>query len=291
MLCQSSGTPNLSVSKAESDRAGCPSRASAIWDVALFFFANILAHCLTMRDYPGQSTGDTIGRAVGMITAPVTSGSESISALYRFAQITHRRWKYSTGRLRVRMYSTILGPRSPLELAINARNVFIVVPQQYLAASQRVHWAQPDKIENLTMRTSDTKQVNWECRERLRRVPYLSVPSGNTAVCPIPQSCAVKTVVTLFQLVYSAVILFQVNWSDIRTEGLSSPYVLIIPFLLMSFVNIMANIVIPSYIHIVVLTPLETARDEKRSPGKQFFIYCVDNMLSHTTSSRYFRQT
>src|SRR5439155_8329008 len=43
--------------------------------------------------------------------------------------------------------------------------------------------------------------------------------------------------------------------SEIRLMGLSSPYICAIPYLFMSLVNLIANILMPNYSHVVILPP------------------------------------
>ena len=68
-----------------------------------------------------------------------------------------------------------------------------------------------------------------------------------------PQSSFSKNCVAVFQLGYSAFQVFCSDWSTIRRDGLSSPYVAVIPYVLMSVVNLTVNTLVPTYAHVTIL--------------------------------------
>jgi hypothetical protein len=79
-----------------------------------------------------------------------------------------------------------------------------------------------------------------------------------------PQSSFLSQVIAVFQLFLSGRSLYIKYYSSIRSNGLASPYLVVIPYLFMTLVNLVAITLVGSYTQIVVL-PMEETRLPKRN--------------------------
>jgi hypothetical protein len=70
-----------------------------------------------------------------------------------------------------------------------------------------------------------------------------------------PSSNFANELIAIVQLIYGVYQLVNNYGSEIWLMGLSSPYICVIPYLYMSLVNLLANLLMPSYSHIVILPP------------------------------------
>lgn len=138
----SSETPNASI-------ISCSTQVQAVETVLLFFFANIIAHCLTMKSVHGQRSAWTLFRATAMVLRPIVSGAISFSYLHCFAVGVYSMWTSpdlsSSGTLsrlsHVRRFwnaeDTWL-----LNSAIASRAVAISIPVKYQEAAKNHGWYQ-----------------------------------------------------------------------------------------------------------------------------------------------------
>lgn len=72
-----------------------------------------------------------------------------------------------------------------------------------------------------------------------------------------PNSNTSTAILTMVQFIYGIIQLSSDGSSSFKHTGLSSPYIVILPYLLMSF-NLVANILNGSYPYVLVLRPLHT---------------------------------
>jgi hypothetical protein len=70
-----------------------------------------------------------------------------------------------------------------------------------------------------------------------------------------PSSAVLPQLIAIIQLVLSGRQLYLNYSSSIATNGLASPYLAVIPYMVMTIVNAVANAVVGSYPHIIVLPP------------------------------------
>lgn len=240
--------------------ADCPSRLQAVWDILVFFAVNVLAHCLTMRDYPGQLLSATLWRSCRMAISPVTAGRESFEILEIFTKSAVKRWSQGDctaaamqGYSRFHHWAAYGGYYS-IDAAIRSQAVAICVPEHYLEeVKRRSPWIQvtADSQKSVFMNgTTPTK-------DELDRI-YLVPSCAHTVIAReiIPQGTGPKNAISLFQLVYTSFQLFYSDWSTIKKDGLSSPYVVAVPYLAMSSLNLLVNCLVASYTCVTILRPL-----------------------------------
>jgi hypothetical protein len=68
-----------------------------------------------------------------------------------------------------------------------------------------------------------------------------------------PSSSALSQVIAILQVALSARQLYFNYGESIRRRGISSPYIVVIPYMLMSLVNLMANAFVGTYTHVTIL--------------------------------------
>ena len=68
-----------------------------------------------------------------------------------------------------------------------------------------------------------------------------------------PESSALSSLIAVTQIILSVVQLYNKYDPSVATQGLSSPYLIVIPYFLMSFVNLLANVFVGSYRRVTML--------------------------------------
>ena len=234
-----------------------------LWNLGLFFGANILAHAATIHPRTGATKTNTFRRMLLMLVAPITAGTVATHAIITFVLgIKNHGWK-----------AHFLRAAEKLEDAVPAGAVAILVPKD-LAPVVAGRW-------KLVGSERHSLYLNNEPTENPRE-PY--IPADDTYlefILPpqsrlpgykkhkfFPSSSFANELIAVIQLIYGVYQLVSQYGPEIQTMGLSSPYICAIPYLFMSLVNLLANILMENYSHIVVLPPTSTMPGETFSSRK-----------------------
>jgi hypothetical protein len=249
--------------------------AGGIWPATQallgFLVTNIFAHAVTIYLAPGTDTIHSVEMVYQALLLPVKAGDGAIHALWRY----FRRWK----TLRPEHYFG----GTHFEDAATAGAIAVVVPLRY-APLLRGRW---DSVRYQRLVMLDNK-IFWYDLDRNRqefdKVPYEIHDIGSRYVPFIlpsrttfpkyadyrisPQSSALAQLVAIVQLVLSIRQLLLQHSASIDINGLSSPFLVVVPFIMMTFINLLANVFVGSYSQIVVL-PME---HEPECTDNQIFI-------------------
>ncbi len=68
-----------------------------------------------------------------------------------------------------------------------------------------------------------------------------------------PMSSSLRQAIAILQLLFSKYNLYSTNRKSIREEGLSSPYIIIFPYFIISLVNLICSALVSSYTHVTAL--------------------------------------
>jgi hypothetical protein len=82
-----------------------------------------------------------------------------------------------------------------------------------------------------------------------------------------PATNKLNSAFAILQLIYSIVQSYLQFDLMIRIQGLSSPFIMAIPYLYMSFINLMANLVQGSYTHVIIIPPIRTSSQNSTTPS------------------------
>ena len=200
---------------------------------------------------PPHRSRQTWGALATMILGPVSAAVTSFNSIVLLAvKIGRSNWR----------------SRPPLENIISAGAIAIPIPSRFVSVL-------------------DDGQFGWR---RLRHdVPAIECSSdlgycktftehnkADTTLCTIPPTSRlksdvpalsparnnIKTAFSILQLLYSSIQAYLKYRSTIHLQGLSCPYLIAIPYLYMSFINLIADLVQGTYTQIVVLTPSNMVR-------------------------------
>lgn len=140
-----------------------------------------------------------------------------------------------------------------LSAAFNAEAVIIHIPHEHFVTVLSLRWR--------SLYDEDPRrEMSAPVHNRLEfffvpcSAEAMDLPTRKTKI--YAQHLASQSAIAIYQVVYSSVEIFVNHWSDIRQQGLSSPYVLVIPYAFMSLVNLLANTMVPVYPQVTVLEPL-----------------------------------
>jgi hypothetical protein len=230
------------------------SDADNFWNLCLFFGANIFAHAATIHPRTGATKTNSFRRMLLMLVAPITAGTVATHAIVTFVLGI---WN---GGFR---WAHFLGSRDSLEEAIAAEAVGIKVPKE-LAPVLAGRWKlvgderyslMLDHERSHPTKTSREPHIPADdaCLEFI--LPPQSKLPGYKGYKFYPSSSFANELIAVVQLIYGVWQLVTEYSPEIEVMGLSSPMVWALPYLFMSLVNLIANLVMESYSHIVILPP------------------------------------
>lgn len=228
------------------------SPSANLWNIALFFGANILAHAATIHSRTGATTFNSFQRMCLMLVAPITAGTVATYAIVTFILGVKKcgiKW------------AIFLGHRESLQDAVPAGGVGILIPRD-LAPVVAGRWKLVgDERHSLLL---NHEKIECDSREPLIPGPdahlqFILPPQSRLPGYAhhkfYPSSSFANELIAVVQLIYGVYQLVSQFGGQIRVMGLSSPYVFALPYLFMSLVNLVANIVMPSYTHITIIPP------------------------------------
>src|SRR5579859_5552842 len=231
------------------------SPSNNFWNLCLFFGANVLAHAATIHPRTGATKLNSLRRMLLMLVAPITAGTVATHSIITFILGVKQcglKW------------ALFLGSREKLQDAIPAGAVGIKVPKE-LAPVLAGRWKLVgDERHSLMLDHQKSHPCSKTSREP--HIPpsnaYLEFILPPQSKIPrydnykfYPSSSFANELIAVAQLIYGIYQLVADYGSQITLMGLSSPYTPVIPYLFMSLVNLIANLLMPSYSHVVILPP------------------------------------
>jgi hypothetical protein len=232
------------------------SNADNFWNLCIFFGANIFAHAATIHPRTGATNTNSFRRMLLMLVAPITAGTVATHAIVTFVLGI---WN---GGFR---WAHFLGTKNSLEEAIAAGAVGIKVPKE-LAPVLAGRWKlvgderyslMLDHERSHPAKTSREPHIPADDASLEFILPPQSKLPGYKGYKFYPSSSFANELIAVVQLIYGVWQLVTEYSPEIEVMGLSSPMVWALPYLFMSLVNLLANLVMESYSHIVILPPLD----------------------------------
>ena len=238
----------------------CPA-AGGLWPAVgaflLFLLSNIFTHAATIKIPPGAHANSTLPVVFTALFAPIVAGDHAFVALARWA---HR---FRRGQITL---SNACGGYT-VEDANTATGVAVLVPLRFLPLLDRrkvVSNNQYTLIGGLLHFGKSQLQLrDAERRDSFQRQKrYYPVYLPPTTVFErenyghyriYPSSSALSQVFAVIQISFSSYQLYRNYRGSILTNGLSSPYIFIVPYIVMSLINLLANVLVGTYSHITIL--------------------------------------
>lgn len=232
--------------------------------VLSFFIGTCVVHALTDH-YPVSATmWDSLKRNACLMVFPISTGIDSIHSIVIFA--------WSIRRLGCGAF--FLKSRS-LQCAVTSGSIAIRVPDTLVQALPRTYlgWSLVSDAHDI-VELSHGSGLHSPKGSSLFKLPRTTRVVGDhyTINRFYPASNSLGTVIALLQLGYGAYQSYVEYGYLIRNQGLSSPFLFSLPYLYMSLVNLIANLVKPIYTPITILSPVtddnnvELQRKERQSP-------------------------
>ena len=243
----------------------------AVQTIIIFLITNVLSHAATIQIAAGSDKKRSVQRVMNAVLLPVSAGDSAFHSIGRWFFAAASRWRKSQ-RKGYRKIRDIFRRGNPLENAATSGAVAISVPVRFAPlligrwelvdwnrkivnfADSKV-WRSPGKItdDQLTFRKPS---ATFE-----RYLPFILPPDvqfeGDDYKSPEhtiqPSSSALSSVVGIVQIGLSIRQLSVQYGSSISSKGLSSPYLVVIPYMLMSFVNLTANALVGQYPRVTML--------------------------------------
>jgi hypothetical protein len=194
-----------------------------------------------------------IGQLASMVLGPVGEGVQSFNSIVLFViKIGRGDWP------------TIRRPTPPHD-AISAGAMAIRVPKRFAKFLDYgpFGWTRVSQDTPVSEFGADEfNDVVPGVDTVICSLPPLSRITPGRATPPLfPTSNKLNTAFAILQLAYSVAQAYMQYEILIRVQGLSSPYLIAIPYLYMSFINMIANLVQGSYTHITVIPPVRSPTD------------------------------
>jgi hypothetical protein len=223
----------------------------AIQSFVVFLITNIFAHAASIRLPSGTDTKGAVLKTFSAVFIPVYLGDHAFHIFGRWGRRMQSRVKRKNGLWsKIACVVKTIFPDDTIEDAAMAGAIAIRIPDRFT-----------DVVKDSWERVNDSqKVVNFD------RSAYSMAPEGSLFLLPptiefkensrysIPASSSIPTqLIAIAQLFLSSRQLY-INFSgSIASRGLASPYLVVIPYLLMTFVNFVANFLVGSYSQILVL--------------------------------------
>lgn len=225
-----------------------------------FVVTNIIAHAATIRLPAGANRPSIMLRILAAIVQPVTAGDVAFRALWRWAT----RWRNPR-----RLITAFGGDK--LEDAATAGALAISIPLKF-APLLVGRWELVDSSRKIVI-LGNRKYFG---SDRIRQLPFkptaiypryipFIVPSDTVfdsrlaAIRIPPSSNALSHIIAIGQAGLSARQLYLNYGFSITIQGLSSPYLVVIPYMLMSMVNFVANTLVSNFRRVTII-PMKTSK-------------------------------
>jgi hypothetical protein len=240
----------------------------AVQALVTFLVTNIIGHAATIRIPPGTGTAKSARRMIAAVFNPVFAGSFAFRSLGRWLQ-----------RFRFERKSTMTLKNDKLEHAVTAGAVAICIPLKF-APLLVGKWELADNQRQIVMwghqtwcSTRDHPERPKEGQPKLPFRPSATFPRYLPFILPpdvqfsskyrksriSPSSNVLSSVIAIVQVGLSIRQLVLNYGPSIVNNGLSSPYLIVIPYILMSLVNLIVNFMVGSYRRITMM-PMKDAK-------------------------------
>jgi len=219
-----------------------------------FLVTNIFAHAATIHLPSGLNSTSTILAIINSIFLPVFAGDRAFHSINRWGA------RLFTGKMAI---GDVLGGAT-LEDGATSGVIVVCVPLRF-APILCGRWSRVTTDQNTTTLGN---AIFWQPNPNLKLpfkvdgkfqkyVPFVLPPTtrfpGYRNFRISPSAAGLGQIVGVVQIVLSSRQLY-LNYSDsLLTDGLSSPYVSVIPYILMSTVNLVTNTLVGSYTQVTVL--------------------------------------
>jgi hypothetical protein len=211
--------------------------------------SNILAHAATVRCPPGSNTSLTVVRCIAAVLSPISIGRSPFDAIARWWQRLQFNVKQEQG-LKAKITAAFeLGGSGTnmLENAIVAGAVVIYIPPRYRRWVQG-YWVRINNDQRMVRSESPTDVLLTHTQSDFNEMDdeYFCLPATtlfkSTETCWFPSlSSFLPQIIAILQLVLSSRQLYLNYNTSIQDYGLASPYLAVVPFLFMTFINFIAN--------------------------------------------------
>ena len=220
----------------------------AVLSVLSFFIGTCVVHALTDHCPVSATVWESLKRNACLMVFPISTGIDSIHSIVIFA--------WSIGRLGCGAF--FLKSHS-LQRAVTSGGIAIRVPDTFVQVVPRTYlgWSLVSDAHDIVELCNDSG-LHSPKGSKLFKLPRTTRVVGDhyTINRVYPASNSLATVIALLQLAYGAYQSYVEYAYLIRDQGLSSPFLFSLPYLYMSFVNLIANLVRASYTPITVLSPV-----------------------------------
>jgi len=262
------------IAVAGTSASGLCSAKGGIWPsvqaLITFLTTNIFAHAATLYLAPGADLSLIVFSAFQAILLPVSAGDYALHVLGRYFRRLFK-WQIPFG--------DIFGGFK-FEDAATAGAIAISVPLRFVPLLQGRWDSIVHNCQHLVMLDNEMfwHREKWTIEAHrnglpftvngkfYRYVPFLLPPTtkfpGYRNYKISPQSNWLPGIIAVTQLFLSGRSIYNKNRSSLQTLGLSSPYLVVVPYLLMTFINLLANVLVGTYAQIVVL-PMKATRIPK----------------------------
>ena len=272
----------------------CPSGLwPAVQSLVAFLATNVFAHAASIHLPPGTDARVAVISIISAIITPFALGSNAFGVIDRARRRFSFRLKKARGvkgKMKVLLNPLFAG--DALENAVVAGALAIRIPAEYKGLTRS--WTRVNSGQRLISPApwgyTDTRLV--ATRDRLRLSGYLlpdwlQFDDGcedlfvilpptttfknieQTKYVIIPTSNILRQIIAVLQLVLSSRQLYLNYDTSVTIQGLSSAYLCVIPYLLMTLINFIANAVAGSYPQVIVLPKVKSAHETKKTQSSQ----------------------
>jgi hypothetical protein len=210
---------------------------AAIAKVVVLFVGTWILHAMTAHVPTPESLRNAVVRNLSMIFSPITTGVSSFNTIFIIAQNFYHD-----------------DPVSESRQALSASAYAVRIPRQF-ATGLASGWIQL----GIGVPRIDYDTHSTETESVIVHLPRTARFTDDRyhRFMPTPSSNRLSTSIALIQLSFTTLQAYLDFGPTIRSRGLSSPYIVLIPYIYVSFLNLVANLLQPTYFQIAILLSTE----------------------------------
>jgi len=255
----------MSTNATSSDTSSLCSLSGGLWPAIeafiSFLVTNIIAHAASVFFPEGWDLFSNVKAILSSIFMPIFAGDTAFHSLNRWiTRLIHGKMAFKDlfggGTFEDAAVSGVVAISVPLRFAplLAGKWDLATRHQGILMLNNHNYWSpgSPNDIAKLSSQLPFKSSGHQRMYAAFILPPTTRFP-GYTNYSLSPTTSWLPQIIALVQAVLSSRSLFLNYSTSILTDGLSSPYIVVVPYIFMSLVNILTNTLVTSYTQITML--------------------------------------
>lgn len=268
--------------------------------VLVFFFANYLAHAATVKALPGESTIDLAFAVFLAIVFPFSGVARGLEAIVRHASFSWHNKSFFCDDLQTaaRAGALCIVVRNEDWDGLSLNSSTVIKPARGDIPSAAIHESKYEleyvtptyrKVHGLSELPKGYSLALLPSNAHV--VPNKPYQTGHQKSLTLSSSASIpQSMVAIFQVLYASYTLYKTRGDQLDRYGYAAFGLTVIPYIIMSFLNLLGNLSTPNYptLYLVGSAELEEAKLQKDAAidgvvGSVAPVTCCEEYKDHFT--------